>query len=75
MCVCAGSALQQGSGTNTSAHPAAGAVEMDPREAGERRDQTTALKDRPGPGEQEHKLPIHQEVDLTSDRMQTFSQI
>ncbi len=72
LCVCAGSVLQQGSGTNTSSHPAAGAVETDRSEADEHRDQTTALKDRPCPGEQEHKLPIHQEVDHTSDRMQSI---
>ncbi len=44
---------------------------MDLREADERRDQTTALKDRPGPGEHEHELPVHQEVHHTSDRMHT----
>lgn len=35
---------------------------MDRSEADGRRDQTTALKDRHRPGEQEHHQPIQQEV-------------
>lgn len=62
-CVCcAGSAFQRSSCTNTSSHPAAGAVEMDRSEADAPWDQTTALKDRARPGEQEHKQPVCQEV-------------
>lgn len=35
---------------------------MDRSEADGRRDQTTALKDRHGSGEQEHHQPVQQEV-------------